>query len=126
MKYYILDGTVSPYIEAGANFSFLTDALSTTTREGEEDLVNRTDYRNTFAVGYFGGAGVVYKMKAMQLFANVRYTYYPENVNKEGRRYSDPVNVFKYYYIDDDFRMDNLQINIGVSYTLAYKNVIMK
>jgi hypothetical protein len=126
VKYYILDGTISPYVEAGATFSFLTDALSTTSREGEKDLVNRTDYRNAFSVGYFGGAGVVYKMKAMQLFAGVRYSYYPENVNKEGTRYSDPVNVFKYYYIDDDFRMDNLQINVGVSYTLSYKNQKVK
>jgi hypothetical protein len=126
LKYYFLDGTISPYIEAGATFSFLTDALSTTSREGEEDLVNRTDYRNDFGVGYFGGAGVVYKMKAMQLFADVRYSYYPDNVNEEGTRYSDPVNVFKYYYIDDDFRMDNLQINVGVSYTLSYKNQIVK
>jgi hypothetical protein len=122
MKYYFLNRTVSPYLEAGGTFSFLAGALGTTTREGEEDLVNRTDYRNSFDVGYFGGAGVVYKIKGMQLFADVRYSYFSKNVNKDGTRYSDPVNVFKYYYIDDDFRMDNFQVNVGISYTLTYKN----
>lgn len=122
LKYYFLKGDIRPYLTAGATFSFLSDALSTTSRVSEEDLVNRADYRNAFAVGYFGGAGLVYKMQALQIFADVRYSYYPENVNKEGTRYADPVNVFKYYYIDDDFRMDNLQINVGLSYTLSYRN----
>ena len=125
-KYYIIDNTISPFVEAGVNFSFLTGALSTTSRDDLSDLVNRKNFRNSFAFGYFGGAGAIYKLKSIQLCVNVRYNYYPENVNKEGTRYSDPVNVFKYYYIDDDFRVDNLQFNVGVSYTLSYKNQIVK
>jgi hypothetical protein len=35
-------------------------------------------------------------------------------------------NVFKYYYIDDDFRMDNWQVNVGVNYTISYKNQKVK
>ena len=126
VKYYLLDKTFCPYIEAGATFSFLTDALSTTKRDDLQDLVNRTDYRNTFMMGYFGGVGIAYKMKGFQLFADFRYVYYPENVNKEGTRYADDVNVFKYYYIDDDFRMDNVMINFGVAYVLSYKNQVVK
>lgn len=122
IKYYILEKKISPYVAAGATFSFMTNALSTTSRDEFSDLVNRIDYRNTFMVGYFGGAGITYKMNSLLLFADVRYTYFPDNVNKEGTRYSDDVNVFKYYYIDDDFTMDNLQINLGVAYNVSYKN----
>lgn len=126
VKYYIMDKTFCPYVEAGATFSFMTKALSTTTRDDQKDIVNRTDYRNTYMTGFFGGAGLAYKMKGVQLFAAFRYTYYADNVNKEGTRYDDNVNVFKYYYIDDDFRMDNWQINVGVNYTLSYKNQKVK
>ncbi len=125
-KYFFLDKTFCPYIEAGATFSFVTDALSTTKRDDVKDLVNRTDYRNTFMMGYFGGAGISYKMQGLQVFADFRYVYYPENVNKEGTRYADDVNVFKYYYIDDDFRLDNLMVSFGVAYVLSYRNQKVK
>lgn len=121
-KYYIMDKTFSPYVEAGATFSFLTNALSTTERDDQKDIVDRTDYRNSYMTGFFGGAGVAYRMKGISLYAAFRYTYFDENVNKEGTRYADDVNVFKYYYIDDDFRLDNWQINVGVNYTLSYQN----
>ena len=122
LRYYILDKTFSPYVEAGANFSFFTNALGTTSSDNSKDIVNRTDYRNSFSIGYFGGAGLAYKMKSWQFFADFRYNYYPDNVNKDGTRYSDLVNVFKYYYIDDDFRMHNWQLGLGVNYNVAYKN----
>ena len=126
VKYYLLNKNFQPYIEAGATFSFMTNAISTTTRDDQKDIVNRTDYRNTYMTGFFGGAGLAYKMKAVNLFADFRYTYYADNVNKDGTRYDDLTNVFKYYYIDDDFRMDNWQINLGVNYTLSYRNQKVK
>lgn len=126
VKYYIMDKTFAPYVEAGATFSFMTNALSTSERDDQKDIVNRTDYRNTYMTGFFGGAGVAYRMKGVSVFAAFRYTYYGDDVNKEGTRYDDDVNVFKYYYIDDDFRMDNWQINLGVNYTLSYKNQKVK
>jgi hypothetical protein len=122
IKYYFIEKDISPYIEGGATFSFLTNALGTTTRDDVKDLVNRTDYRNTFMVGYFAGIGGAFKIKSFNLFANIRYTIFNDNVNKEGTLYSDPINVFKYYYIDDDFSMNNLQFSIGGSYTLSYNN----
>lgn len=122
VKYYIMEKTISPYVFAGATFSFMTNALGTTERDDLKDIVNRTDYRNTFMMGFHGGAGASYRIKGIQLFAGLHYAYYPDNVNKEGTRYADLTNVFKYYYIDDDFRMDNWQINAGVNYTIGYKN----
>lgn len=125
-KYYFPLKELSPFVEAGATFSFMTNALSTTERDDQKDIVNRTDYRNTYMSGFFGGAGVAYRMKGISVFAAFRYTYFGDNVNKEGTRYDDATNVFKYYYIDDDFRMDNWQINLGVNYTLSYKNQKVK
>jgi hypothetical protein len=126
VKYYFLKKNIQPYLEAGAAFSFLTTALGTTTRDDQKDIVNRTDYRNNFMVGYSGGLGVAYKIKGISVFAAFRYSYFGDNVNKDGTRYADLVNVFKYYYIDDDFRMDNWEINAGVNYSIAYKNKKVK
>lgn len=122
LKYYLPIKKLYPYVQAGATFSFLTNALSTTTRDDLKDIVNRTDYRNNFMIGYFGGAGLAYRLKGFQAFVDFRYTAYSDLVNKEGTRYADLTNVFKYYYIDDDFKMNNMQVNVGVSYTLSYKN----
>ncbi|HUM46917.1 MAG TPA: porin family protein [Chitinophagales bacterium] len=121
LKYYFLPGRVNPYLQGGVDFSFLTRALSTTTRNNEKDLVDRTALRNTAMAGYFGAAGIKYAVNGFGVFADVRYTYFPELVNKEGTRYADDINLYKYYYIDDDFRMDNLQINAGISYVLSYR-----
>ena len=123
LNYYFLNKTVHPYINVGATFSLLSNAISTTSRTGSQDLVDRTALRNTFNVGYHAGAGVMYTNKSFCLGANMQYTLYPTQVNKEGTRYSDEVNLFKYYYIDDDFKLNFVQINLTVAYVLKYKNV---
>jgi hypothetical protein len=121
VKYYFFGHSITPYLQAGADFSFLLRALSTTTREDNTDLVDRTSLRNRFMVGYFGAAGVNYTIRTLRIFGNVRFVYFPDQVNKAGTRYADDINLYKYYYVDDDFRMDNLQFNVGVSYILSYK-----
>lgn len=126
LKYYFLKGALKPYLEGGANLSFLSEAISTTKRDEEQDLIDRTAMRNDFMGGWFGGAGAVYSIKGLNIFAGARYIYYSEYVNKEGTRNDDPVNTFKYNYIDDDFRLDYLEINAGVSYNLSYKNQKIK
>jgi hypothetical protein len=123
LKYYFLKKKIHPYLQAGADFSFLSDALSTTSRAGESDIVDRTDLRNTFSVGYFGAVGCSYKYNSFLFYADVRYIYFPQQVNKVNTRYDDPINLWKYYYIDDDFSMNNMQVNIGASFILKYKNV---
>jgi len=122
IKYYIIEKKISPFVELGATASILTNALGTTTRDETKDIVNRIDYRNTFMIGYFGGLGATYKINSFQVFANFRYSVFGKNVNKDNTRYADQVNVFKYYYIDNDFSMNNWQFGVGAYYNLAYKN----
>jgi tetratricopeptide (TPR) repeat protein len=126
LKYYFLKGTFRPYLEGGFCFSFLSGAISTTTRDDQKDLVDRSALRNNFMGGWFGGAGVAYSLKGLDVFVEARYAVYPDNVNKDGTRYADPVNVFKYYYIDDDFRLNYLSVNAGVRYALVYRNQKVK
>jgi len=126
LKYYFPLHRLTPYVQAGAYFSFLTNALSTTTSGDQKDIIDRIALRNTYQTGYFGCLGVGYTIKNFMLFVNVRYIVFPENVNKAGTRYDDQVNLFKYYYVDDDFTLNNMQINAGASFNLSYKNVRVK
>ena len=126
VKYYFRFHRVIPYLQAGAYFSFLSNALSTTTSGDQKDIIDRTALRNTLQTGYFGCAGLGYSVKSFMVFLDLRYIVFPENVNKAGTRYDDQVNLYKYYYIDDDFRLNNMQVNIGASYNLSYKNVRVK
>ena len=121
IRYHFLSGPVNPYLQAGIDFSFLSRALSSTTRDEEQDLVDRTAYRNNTSIGYFGEAGFQYSIKALGIFGNFRYTWFPSFVNKEGTRYADEINLYKYYYVDDDFKMNNIQFNAGVFYILSYR-----
>ncbi len=126
LKYYILNYPLTPYVQAGADLSWLLQALSTTSRGEESDLVDRTALRNTYMTGFFGAAGVSYAFRGFRVFGDFRYIYFHDLVNKEGTRYADEVNLYKYYYIDDDFRMNNLQVNVGASYVLHYSINKMK
>ncbi len=122
-KYYFFKKHLQPYVEAGFDFSFLTSSKSTTTLASEQDDVDRTTLRNTFKMGYWGAIGCNYKYNSFLFFLDVRYIYFQGQVNKTGTRYSDPTNLWKYYYVDDDFGMNVIQINIGTSYILKYKNL---
>lgn len=122
-KYYFLKKNMQPYLEAGIDFSFLSSAKSNTTRANAQDVVDRTSLRNTFHAGYFGAIGYNYKYNNLLFFIDLRYIYFPGQVNKAGTRYSENVNLWKYYYIDDDFSMNITQINIGASYILKYRNL---
>ncbi len=125
-KYYFLNGSIKPYLQAGVDFSFLARSLGTTNREGEMDLVDRTSLRNNFTLGLTGAAGISYSIKSFRLFGNFSYTYFSDLVNKEGTRYADEINLYKYYYVDDDFRMNNIQVNVGLLYNLTYKRTKLK
>ena len=122
VKYYFLtDRMINPFVRIGADLTILTEALATTSRIDEQDIVDRTDYREDFLVGMTGAVGASYRYNNFRFFTALQYAYYPTEVNEEGTRYADNVNVFKYFYVDDDFRMDNMQINIGAAYTIGYK-----
>lgn len=123
LKYYFLSKSIHPYVHAGATLSYLSNAISTTSRTGSSDLVNRTAMRNTFNIGYTVGAGVMYTKKSFCFSADFQYGLFPNQVNKAGTRYDDEVNTYKYYYIDDDFKMNFSQINISAAYVLKYKNI---
>jgi hypothetical protein len=122
-KYYFLKKNFQPYLEAGVDLSFLVSANSTIFRGAEQDASSVTTLRNTFQAGYFGAIGYNYKHNGLLLFIDIRYIYFPGQVNKIDTRYTDNINLWKYYYIDNDFTMNNMQLNIGAAYIMKYRNL---
>lgn len=121
LKYEFTNKTLRPFVYAGAKFSFLGSAISTTTQVEKKDLVDRTNLRNFLTIGYGGGVGVSYQIKAFQVFIQADYCQVSQNVNKKGTRYNDAINLFKYYYVDDDFWMHHTSISVGGMYNLIYR-----
>jgi hypothetical protein len=123
-KYYITKSKLQPYVEAGLNFSFLTASLGELSRDGISDIVNRMVQRNALYLGYFGGLGLAYNHKNYGIQIGLNYAYNPQQVNKDGTRYENLDMVFKYYYLDNDFTMDNIQLNVGFKYAIGYKKAL--
>ena len=123
-KFYFMRGSFQPYVAAGVNFSLLSSALGELFRDEISDLVNRNIQRNSFYLGYYGGLGLAYNYKNYGLQIGANYIFSPQQVNKDGTRYENLDIVFRYYYIDNDFSMDNLQFNVGFKYAIAYKKAL--
>jgi hypothetical protein len=123
-KYYFLNGNVKPYVQAGASYSFLNTALGELSRDDISDIVDRKIQRNDGLFGVLGEVGLTYAINNLTICLGIRYTYINENVNKEGTRYENLPSVFQYYYVDNDFSMNNLQFSLGVQYNLFFKNVV--
>ncbi len=114
-----------PYIQLGAYFTKLFIADANTQMGGNSAITDRLQQRYTsIQVGYFGGIGIVHTLKKvsnLSYFVNLNYVTFPHLVNNPLTRYDDPVNTWNFYYVDDDFKLDNLQANAGLSITIGYK-----
>lgn len=126
LSYFFLEGDFKPYVNAGVNMSIMGSSLASISRLEESDIIDRTDQRKPFTVGYFGGAGIDYSFKSYSLRMGVSYLLVPQQVNREGTRYDNLELTFKYYYVDNDFSLNYLMFNLGFTYSLAYKNVASK
>ena len=71
------------------------------------------------------GAGINYKVKKGNVFLDLRYNYGFQNIVKTEQRYQNDLNndlLYRYYYLDDDFKLNNFAFTIGYAYNI-YKPV---
>jgi len=139
MKYRIGDWSIEPYVYGGYYVQILLGASSdiegvrSTTGadtveipdELKKPLVDNglratEDRRNVLGHGLMAGAGAVYKLGDGALVFDVRYQHGLAQVVKPDQRFSDPETLFKYFYIDDDFRLRDLSITIGYVFQLSF------
>jgi|GEM_PF-2014654 len=121
LSYFFTESKIQPYLTAGAQVSFLASAVGELSRDDISDLVDRDIQREEVLIGLFGGAGISYNYGNLSFRLGASYILYPQDVNKEGTRYENLESIFRYYYLDNDFTMDFLQVNAGVVYNLGFK-----
>lgn len=84
----------------------------------EEEITNT---RNLNSVWVVFGAGLRYKLPRSYFFLDLRYNLGLLNqVNTSSRNNGVNQNAFLYYYLQDDFFMDDIAINIGIA-KILYK-----
>ncbi|MBI1306651.1 MAG: outer membrane beta-barrel protein [Bacteroidetes bacterium] len=77
--------------------------------------------RNTFNYGVAANAGVNIKFREGHITAGICYFKALSNFTDAGSRYKNPVLVYDYLYLDDDFRMDSFMFSVGYSKYLNFK-----
>ena len=128
-KYDFNKTGIKPYITIGASGSYMFAAAGTSVRN---DVVTAeisrsvtgaaTDilpYRNKFGVDAILGFGAEYKIGRGNFVVDARYMYGILNVANPTQRYKNQKDIFKYGYVDNDFRLGTIMFSVGY-YTPIY------
>jgi hypothetical protein len=81
--------------------------------------INRRDSRRNFDLFIMAGAGLKFKIREGFLFAELRSDFGIFNQSVKNGNSAEELN-FRYYYADDDFRINNLNFNLGYTW-IIYK-----
>ncbi|MBI5219339.1 MAG: PorT family protein [Bacteroidia bacterium] len=117
---------IKPYARLGFSVGYLLNSKAIVVRSysdnshaevkgSEMDLKN---FRNPFNIWAIGGIGLKYKVKHGNIFFDARYNLGVFNQSKS--RYDNQELIYKYYYIDNNFTINNLSVSLGYVY-LFYK-----
>ncbi len=114
-------GELTPYIEAGAFYSYLVSA--TKTIDTEEFPIDLFLSKNN--VGVLFGAGCIRNHKTFGIGVNVRYMNNLSLTNSEEKRflydYSNDNMLYKYYNVFDDFKLRNFELSVTFTYNMRFK-----
>lgn len=113
VKYTWPVATLEPYVYGGAFLNILLASRADIIINSniESPVINVMEMRNTVNHGLLLGGGFRYKWNLRYLFGEVRYNLGMSNLANPEHRYND-VNQ-SWPYVDDDFRLNNLSVNIG-------------
>ena len=105
--------TLEPYVYGGAfvNILLASTADIVINSNIESPVINTIEMRNRINHGLLLGGGFRYKWKLRYLFGEVRYNLGLSNLANPQHRYNE-INQ-SWPYVDDDFRLNNLSVNIG-------------
>ncbi len=104
----------------------LTDNTSGETKS--ENNLNAMDRKNKWEYGFLMGAGVMYKIGAVNVAFDARYflSAYSNNITNTDNRYKNDKLFYNYYYIDDDLRLNSIAFSISLLYGINYKVIKKK
>lgn len=111
-KYSKTTGGLRPYFYGGYAFNLLLrDRVDIVINNNNESpSFDFLPVRNRVNTGLVVGGGLKYKWGLRYLFGDLRYNFGLSNI--ANLRYNGDV-IWRWPYVDDNFRMDNLIVNIG-------------
>lgn len=121
--------TVGAYISrtytavADASISYQTNDNLTATYDkyfiyqNDIDILNK---RNIFNKGMFGGIGARYKIENLIVGIESNYLFGFTNFVDINRRYANKSLLYNFYYIDNDFKVDKINLMLSAAYILKY------
>lgn len=86
-----------------------------------ESYGNLGDQRREYNYGYLGGVNFVYVKNKLRFSATAKYSFDFHLHNNAEQRYSADNLAQDYYYIDDDFKVNHVDIKLGIAYAFSYK-----
>jgi hypothetical protein len=115
-----------PYVRIGGGISYLNETTIIPERSFSQpgrqsvvgadiDLTNHREQLNYFVTG---GAGLKIIIGKGFLFIDARYNYRFLNEMKAENRYKTPELWSRYYYIEDDFLLQNYELNVGYNFSI--------
>jgi Outer membrane protein beta-barrel domain len=86
-----------------------------TDENGAEDKYVSTynSLRNMFNVSLLAGVGCKFRIERNFMFFDIRYNRFLLNAVDINNRYSQKELLYKYAYVDNDFRLDNVSVSFG-------------
>ena len=118
--------TFRPFVTVGANVNFIISASSTAIRSyidnSHKDVtgsdIDLKEYRRSVNFSVFGGIGAKYMIRRGYLFFEAKYLYGLLNQVNTDTRYTNPELIYKYYYLDNNFKLNNLMFSVGYMYSI--------
>jgi hypothetical protein len=133
IKYELTTTRMKPYIQVGAYYSLLTDALKrvnitgideasgadteinvTELSEGINDRIRNNNY------GILGGAGFTYNVGNARIGLEINYHYGLANLDNPEMKYTDNSLITGTYDVPDDFTMDNVEMSMQLIIPLKF------
>lgn len=127
--YTLSQNKFRPYLRAGTALSWLNRSSAQVVRSYNENSqishdqitgqdIDMTTHRKKLNLWISAAFGLKYKISHALLFAEIRYNY--GLLNQVASRYNNPELEYNYWYIDNDFRMNDIWISLGYR-LLIYK-----
>jgi hypothetical protein len=137
INYNFGKGKFVPYVNVGGSFAYLLKSTvvpvridetgDNNQREIKEGGIVVTSLRRKMNYNLMAGAGLKVKdiLGRGYLFIDIRYSMGLNNIVNPDKRYSNDDLVYKYLYVDNNFKINSFQYSVGYSYPL-YKPKLKK
>ena len=116
-------GNLNYFVRMGGEAGIVTKSTLSIERSSDiltltENNYNTQSQRQQFYYAALVGGGLEYKVPRGYLVLDIRYHMGLNNMTKTQERYADPVLLSKYFYVNDDFAINYLSINIGYYFSI--------